>query len=93
MGTLESLLYCAMGVALSIVIPLLKEALPKPAGVAGVGGVWPRVWNKAKGLLVIGCYSIAVSLIVVASSDAISTWRNALILGYLADSTLQKLRS
>lgn len=93
MGMVQTLFYCALVVSLSILIPVLKEALPKPGGVAGIGGSWPRIWNRARGLLIIGGYSIAVSLIVVASSDIIETWKNALILGYLADSTLQKLRS
>lgn len=86
--------FCTLGVLLSVLLPILKKALPKPeATTAGVEGIFPRLLRVAKPYLVTGLYSLGVAILLVAFlHETLGDWRAALLAGYAGDSTLQKLR-
>lgn len=83
---------CALGVAISVVLPILRAMLPKPpTGIDGLAVV--SVWQTAKSYLILGVFSlVGAILIVAASGDSLKDWRAALLAGYAWDSTLQKLK-
>ncbi|MCO8146613.1 hypothetical protein NHN26_15445 [Rhodovulum tesquicola] len=91
---LELYPWVVLGVAISILLPVLRKALPQPEGkAAGLEGVLPRVWRVARPYLALGLFSCLAGLIVLAAlADQITQWNAALLAGYAADSTLQKLR-
>jgi hypothetical protein len=77
----------AAGVAISVLLPLIRALLPKP----------PRPlrelpsWERIRPYVVTGIFSLVVALLVVAAMGSqLDTWSKALIAGYLWDSTLQK---
>ena len=94
LGDGEKILYAAIGVAISIVLPALlayvkgKFAPPAGAEAYGVGDIWPVI----KPYLALGVLSIIIAVIVVAAVDDIKTWKGAMLAGYAADSTLQKIK-
>jgi hypothetical protein len=90
-------LYCAAGVAISILLPVLRQWLPHPRKEegtgAGVSGWFPQFWRVARPYVVLGVFSLAVALLLVAFvQDQLTDWRAALLAGYASDSTLQKLK-
>jgi hypothetical protein len=88
-------LWVALGVVISVVLPILRELIPKPSGgvTAGVSGFLPRLWAAAKPYLALMLFSLIVALLIVAMiQDQLGDWRAALLAGYTADSTLQKVR-
>lgn len=88
-------LFCALGVAISVLLPVLRQSLPKTgAGApAGVSGWLPRFWAAAKPYLALTLFSLFVALLLVAFiQDQLTDWRAAVLAGYASDSTLQKLR-
>jgi hypothetical protein len=79
----------ALGVAVSIVLPLIRPLLPKPPAAKAVAG---NRWAFAKPYLITGIFSLVVALILVAFlGETIDTWQKAFLAGYTADSTLQKI--
>jgi hypothetical protein len=90
----ETYLFCVLGIAISIILPIIRQALPKPkGGTAGIEGFIPRLWPIAKPYLVLGVFSLVVGLLIVAfAGDTLADWRAALLVGYAWDSTLQKLK-
>lgn len=87
-------LFVVLGVAISVILPILRRALPRQkGGVAGLGGIVPRIWQIARPYLVVGVFSLIVGLLIVAlAGETLGDWRTALLAGYASDSTLQKLR-
>jgi thiol:disulfide interchange protein len=92
--------FAMLGVAASILLPVLKEALPKPPALAGVVEVTTppllsRIWKAAKPYLALALFSAIVALLVMAAAEAaekpLRAWWEALLAGYVSDSTLQKL--
>lgn len=87
MSFIEVYGFVVIGVAISVVLPILKRLLPtaKQAGIQGV-------WVKIKPFIVIGAFSLLTGLLVVALlGNSVGDWRAALLAGYAWDSTLQKL--
>lgn len=86
--------FCALGVFISVLLPILRRALPKPDGTpAGLSALLPRVWACAKPYVVTGIFSLVVAVLLVAFlQDQLTDWRAALLAGYAADSTLQKMK-
>ena len=87
MAFLELYLFTALGIAISIMLPILRRLLPKgaPAGVEGV-------WDKMKRYVLVGVFSLLTALLIVAFvGDALQDWRVAILAGYAWDSTLQKV--
>lgn len=94
MSFVQTYLYCTLGIVISIVLPILRQSLPKPKqNTLGVAPFKTRLWDIAKPYCVIGLFSLLVGVLVVASAgDTIKDWRLAVLLGYSWDSTLQKLK-
>jgi len=81
-------IFSALGILISIVIPILRKSIPRD-GKRGLGGLWGII----KPYLIIGVFSLLTALLVVAfSGDALEDWKAALLAGYAWDSTLQKLK-
>lgn len=88
-------LWVAAGVAISILLPILREMLPTPGSgdTEGVGGVIPKLILVAKPYLALMVFSLVVALLVVAFAlEQLTDWRVALLAGYASDSTIQKIR-
>ena len=84
--------WVAIGVAISVLLPLIRASLPKytpGAGFAAVG--LPEWWPVAKPYLATGVFSLVIAVLVVAAmGDLLDSWSTAVIAGYTWDSTLQK---
>jgi len=90
----KAFLFCALGIVISVILPILRQALPAPkGGTAGVMAILPRLWEKAKPYVALCIFSLLTSLLLLAfAGDTIKDWRVALLVGYAWDSTLQKLK-
>lgn len=90
MTNLTLYLIVAGGVAISVALPLLRAALPKPpAPLSTTPSSW---WAVARPYLVTALFSLVVALLVMAFTDELIVgWKSALLAGYTADSTLQKM--
>ena len=78
---------CALGIVISVILPILRALLPKPSPDQGT-------WDVIKPYVILGVFSlVAAILIVAASGESLKDWRAALVAGYAWDSTLQKLRA
>jgi hypothetical protein len=86
----------ALGVAASVLIPVLRAAAPRGPQTEGVEGFAGRFWRVARPYFALALLSLLVGLLVLAffaSTDKdIKMWWEALLAGYVSDSTLQKLR-
>ena len=77
----------ALGVAISVVLPLIRSVLPKPPS-ALQGKTY---WQIAKPYVYTGIFSLIVAVLVVAAMrDQLDSWQAAVLAGYMWDSTLQK---
>jgi hypothetical protein len=81
-------LACAAGVAVSVLLPIIRPLLPKPLGPADKSDIWDIV----RPYLITAIFSLIVALVLVAFlGETIETWQAAFLAGYTADSTLQKI--
>ena len=90
MSNIELYGFVALGVVISVVLPLIRAFLPKPqVGFRQWAGLlWPQIRPYAATAM----FSLIVAALLMAFlGDTISTWRAALLAGYSFDSTLQKL--
>jgi hypothetical protein len=94
LSPVQAYLFCALGIVLSVLIPLLRQVLPKPSGgAAGFDTFFPRAWRIAKPYLALGVFSLLVAILIVAvAGKTLSTPGIAILAGYAWDSTLQKLK-
>lgn len=84
-------LTCALGVVVSVVLPILRAMLPSPPRPMSEGS--RRAWDIARPYIVLGAFSlVGAILIVAAAGETLQDWRAALLAGYAWDSTLQKLK-
>jgi hypothetical protein len=89
MSDLVLYLWVALGVLISVGLPLIRPFLPLPKKLRT--GSNPG-WDKAVPYLATALFSLIVAVLVVAFlGDSINSWRTALLAGYTADSTLQKI--
>ena len=82
-------LACVAGIAQSVVLPILRVALPK----AIRGFDRSALQAAAQPYMATGLFSALAAVGVIAAARAVSaqwTWQDALIAGYLWDSTFQK---
>lgn len=80
-------LLTAAGIAVSILIPILRRLLPIP-GLART----KDYWKTFKPYIVVGAFSLVTALVVIAfAGNTLQDWRAAILAGYLWDSTLQKI--
>ncbi len=78
----------ALGIVISIALPILKQFVPKGGSEEGEEGIW----LKLKPYVMAGLFSLATALLIVAfSGDALKDWQTALLAGYAWDSTIQKV--
>lgn len=79
--------FCVVGILISIVLPILRQLLPKPAPLASAVPPWKRYAG-------IGLFSLVTAVVVIAfGRGSVSSWQwfDALLAGYAWDSTLQKV--
>jgi peptidoglycan/LPS O-acetylase OafA/YrhL len=82
-------------VALSVLLPILRKSLPRFAeGTLVEDTTASRLRRIARPYVVVGAFSLAVALLVLAitapQGTNIEHWWQALLTGYVSDSTLQK---
>ena len=83
--------YCALGVVISVVLPILRAMLPKPP--PGLTGEERGIGPVALSYLALGAFSLVAAVLIVFSlGDTLADPRAALLAGYTCDSTLQKLK-
>ena len=90
--------WCVLGIIISVILPILRQSLPKPA-TAGFaahvseGSRLGRFWTVAWPYLALGLFSALSAFLIVASvGNSLNDYRAALLAGYAWDSTLQKLK-
>lgn len=89
-------LAAALGVAISVILPLVRAALPAPPGQ--LDSARGSLWAVAKPYVATAVFSLVVAALIVAYLDDPAappedrlTARGALLAGYAMDSTLQKM--
>jgi len=92
MGFIEIYPYVVLGIAFSVIIPILRQALPKPKTGAFVGkSLAERIWPIMKPYLILAIFSLIIGVFVVAlSGDGLADWVKAILAGFTWDSILQK---
>ena len=79
--------FCVLGIVISIILPILRQLLPKPIVTTTGFSAWKRY-------VAAGVFSLLTAVILVAfGKDSVSGWfwYDALLVGYAWDSTLQKV--
>ena len=79
--------FCVLGILISIILPILRQFLPKPIALTSGIPAWKRY-------AAIGLFSLITAVVVVAFGRAEVSkwfWFDALLAGYARDSTLQKV--
>ncbi len=98
MSDLIAFSYVALGVLLSLVIPILRKlAFPEPAGGKDIVPPWlTRLLTIAKPYLILGALSLALSLVTLAIAKSqgaiLHYWYEPFLMGYFFDSTIQKFK-
>jgi hypothetical protein len=95
MSFIETYLFCALGVLISILLPILRNSLPVNTETreAGRSAVLEHIWIVAKPYIMVGLFSLVAALLVVAAlKNSLTDWGTALLAGYAWDSTVQKLK-
>lgn len=93
MGFWEIYLFVVLGIAFSVVLPILRKALPKPkAGMEFAGQDFlQRIGPIAEPYVILMIFSLfAGALVVAISGEALADWGKALLAGFTWDSILQK---
>lgn len=98
MFPLTTYLWCALGIAISVTLPIVWEAVyrffpkPKPP-LEGLAPAIGTFWRTVSPYLMLGLASLLTALLIVAFvGDQLTNFKAALLAGYAWDSTLQKLR-
>jgi hypothetical protein len=79
---------CAVGIAISVLLPLVRDQLPKPRALVSTPP--PLIRNY----FFVALFSVITALILMAFARETVTkwvWYDALLAGYVWDSTLQKM--
>lgn len=79
-------LFACVGIAISVVLPILRKMLPTTPAPFAVSSIKPYI--------VIGAFSLLTAVLIVAFGGAEAqrwTWYSAVLAGYAWDSTLQKI--
>ena len=93
-------LWCALGIILSIVLPILRAMLPKPPTESEAKSMpvalsyLRRIWPVVRPYLIIGLFSLFTAVLIIAAAGSSIeewTWNIAVLTGYAWDSTLQKV--
>lgn len=106
MPTYLLLLYMTFGILASIVLPILSVTVQEITKPQIEHSTWQarlrRLWKKSKKYVLIGLFSLLTATILLAlyqntldpndTVGLIDTWNEAVIYGYMYDSTMQKFR-
>jgi len=88
-------LWIIAGVAISVILPVLRRGYPRVTATTS-REFWRLLWDAAKPYLLLGIGSTLTAILIIAglanAGIQITTWHQALLLGYFSDSTLQKLK-
>lgn len=77
----------ALGVVISVILPLIRALLPKPPRAL----IAPDWWPAFRPYVLTGVFSLVVALLIVAAmGPQLNSWATALFAGYTWDSTMQK---
>jgi ABC-type Fe3+ transport system permease subunit len=94
-----ALLFTALGVVASIMIPVLRAAAPRPpeGGALANKSFGQRFWAVLTPYLALGALSLLVAILIMAIAEQTDkpfrSWWEALLAGYVSDSTLEKFRT
>lgn len=96
MASISAFWFCVAGVATSVMLPILAEAVkrsfPAKAGPASLGVIRQAFWKVVKPYVVLGAFSGLTALVLIAfAGNSVADWRAAFLVGYAWDSTLQRL--
>jgi hypothetical protein len=84
-------LYTALGVAASLIIPLIRNYLPIAKQESSRSEKLHEWWLKIRPYLALALISLLMAVFIMAvSGDQLDTWAAAFLAGYGADSTIQK---
>ena len=90
-------LTCALGVFMSVILPVIRQWIIKPKpelAMEGATSSLAPIWKATRPYFATGLFSLIVALLLIAFlQDQLTDWRAALLAGYAFDSTLQKLRN
>jgi hypothetical protein len=92
-GFFEVYPYVVLGIVISVILPILRQSLPKPKEGKFLGKRFAeRIWPIAEPYVYLGIASLVIGVLVVAfSGESLADWKAALLLGFSWDSILQKL--
>lgn len=85
--------YVALGIVISVVLPILRKSIPTPSRDSRFAGKGfrERLWPIAKPYVMLGIFSLLAAIIIVASlGDTLTDWKLAVIAGFSWDSLIQK---
>lgn len=84
----------AGGIVISVIYPILRQALPRPkAGLAGVPALLPRIWDATKPYLATLIFAlITAPLIMAFLGDRIDSLSSALLSGFAWQATIEKAK-
>jgi len=96
LGVSQIYWWCVLGIVISILLPILRGLLPRPANRvmanAAAIGFASALWEHAKPDIVVGLFSLITAVLIIAFTySTVRHWRAALIADYAWDSTLHKL--
>jgi hypothetical protein len=95
---IETYLFVALGILVSIVLPILRKALPpgtrKATGVRQFSyELYHEFFQQAQPYLVVLAFSLLTAVVVIAfTGDILNAPPAAFIAGYAWDSTIQKIK-
>jgi hypothetical protein len=82
------------GIVISVLYPILRQALPAPSGgVAGMSGFLPRAWHAARPYVVLLLFAaITAPLVMAFLGDKVDSWPAALLAGFAWEATIEKVK-
>ncbi|MGA8368149.1 MAG: hypothetical protein ACLQMT_08160 [Candidatus Acidiferrales bacterium] len=87
----QTYLIVALGIVISVLLPILRQFLPRPPKAFGVTAPDQKM-TIVRQFAVLGLVSLLTALLIMAfAAGSLNTWRDALLAGYAWDSTLQKI--
>jgi hypothetical protein len=101
---LQTWAFCALGVLISVLLPIVRNNIPlQGAGVGDAGrrltrserivAILRRVWIVSKPFVFVGLFSVLTAFIVILFLlETLTDWKAAVLAGYAWDSTVQKLK-
>jgi len=92
MNFLDVYPYVVVGIVISFILPILRQAIPKTTRALGARGFLQTIWPIAKPYIIILIFSLFSAILIVAYiGDTLTDWRAALLAGFSWDSLMQKI--